>query len=993
MDSDSEPPWMLTLLQKMASDLEPWMLELLKNIEVEDKGKLEETYGVEFDPDCLHLSCLLITSFSDDFNEASNCDKEQLLKERLVKMLDEACWRVTCNLRKDVDEDGSDIEYLLRRACVELFEIRKEKECMDSELWVPCVRKEYAGLVDTWHTFEEKCKPLVLSQFQTRAEELGMLKEVHEELVSYLKDEKAIKEVEASTRMFQKLNDLRAKIELSINKELKQILIVRKNDIVEAAGRILSIPAPLPSNFFEPNYQDLDTRLAKRLFGQEHAISAITSALSGPYSGKGPIRSFIFINGSICGGEELTKALAEQLFYDEERVIEFNLAKKRVIHLNFRQINIGLPECIELSEAEKAEICGFRGELFDAVKKMPNSVILLRNINEAHAAVIDFLLEILRNGKIMDENGKLVDFTKTLIIMTANVFGNFDMRRRWKCNCAFMTEKLFLRDRMDDHDCCYLSLLKDAKQHFKPELLDIIDNMIVFKILKHSEFKACLRLQIRKLASSIGGGRIIVYPSEAALDRIAPLIESYYEDQMAYFEKTVVPKLLEIFNHSRRGRSILYIDTLVGTDDLSYRVVEMDGCLSLTRDREFGQFLVHLCEFWNIYMREISWLRNINGLRETLQFIYQTENSVDPLPLGLLAYKFRKILTSESSVNSIPSNLPIVNNFRSDQLKKRAKEIEDFRERLSNRLVSNHYVFTAVAKAILESTTRFIPNDSHPLTALLLCLASDGKANLRRDLTELLEDEDNGMKKMLFQINLSQCSNYDEFFKLIYAGHNQSSLDDPEIVGMRPGSVLLIDQVEKASMSVFSGLIALLDYRILTDCNQACTIDLSDTIIIMVSDLANRDFVVELFKASYERRTGFDAFYNRQQPESRVPGSSNKLEKGLFRSELLNRVDELVFFNPSFSDQLTNFARFSMRDAPHLKHTRPTLLRCALENLFDESNFELEPGSKVMDGSVEYFIRGFIREDSGMTQPDWRHRFWHNGFWYSSDLNAWQHYR
>lgn len=95
---------------------------------------------------------------------------------------------------------------------------------------------------------------------------------------------------------------------------------------------------------------------------------------------------------------------------------------------------------------------------------------------------------------------------------------------------------------------------------------------------------------------------------------------------MAYFEKTVVPKLLEIFNQSRKGRSIAYIDTLVGTDDLSFRVVEMDGCLT-------G-----------------------NGLREALQFIYG-----DTLPLEQLACKFQKLLSSENSINSIPRNLSMVN--------------------------------------------------------------------------------------------------------------------------------------------------------------------------------------------------------------------------------------------------------------------------------------------------------------------------------------------
>ncbi|XVF27731.1 hypothetical protein REPUB_Repub14bG0134000 [Reevesia pubescens] len=156
----------------------------------------------------LQISCL-------DFKEASNHDKEPLLKEHIVRVLDAACWRVRSNQRKVVEEDGLDIEYLLHRACVELAAIRKEKEHTCTKLWIP---REYDDLMDTWHKFEKKWKPLLLSQSQTRAEELEVLKKVHEELVSYLRDEKAVKDVEMSSRMFQKFNDIRAKIELSINR-------------------------------------------------------------------------------------------------------------------------------------------------------------------------------------------------------------------------------------------------------------------------------------------------------------------------------------------------------------------------------------------------------------------------------------------------------------------------------------------------------------------------------------------------------------------------------------------------------------------------------------------------------------------------------------------------------------------------------------------------------------------------------------------------------
>ncbi|XVF87609.1 hypothetical protein PTKIN_Ptkin18bG0133900 [Pterospermum kingtungense] len=935
----------------MDYDLEPWMLELIKKIEAEDKQELEQSYGVEFHPDSIHFSCLIVESFCDDFIEASNHDKERILKEHIVKILDAACQRVTCNLCKVVDEDGCDMEYLLHRACVEFAAIRKEKEPICSELLIPRVRKEYDDLMDIWYKFKKKWKPLLFSLSQARVEELGMLRQVHEELVSYLKNDKPSKEVEGSTMMFQKLNDLWAKIVLSNNKQLKQILTVKESDIIEAARRILSIPALLPSKLFKINYQDLEARLAKRVFGQEHAIHAITSVLSGPHYGKVPVRSFLFIQGSESGGEELIKALAEQIFYDEDRVIEFDLAK------NTEDDSFMCPN----GRLSKDIKCGFREELIDAVKKMPSSIILLRNIDEAHASVIDFLLGILRNGKIVDDKGKMVDFTKMLIIMTSNVLGNLDSRRRWKCNCAFIPGKLFLEEKMEGHGCCYLSVLEDAKQHFKPELLDIIDNMIVFKLLLHSDFRAFWRLQIRKLANSIGGGRIIVYPSEAALHIIAPKSESQYKHLKPYLEKNVVPELLEICNQYRRERSTVYIDTLVGTNYLSYRV-ETNGCL--TGDQEFGQ-LEYLCEFWNTYKREILWLRNMNGLQKTLQFIDRIKTSGDPLPLEPLACKIRMLSMIENRFNSVPRNL-LMNGFSNsanlggiEQLKKRAEEMEDVLRKLRTRLVAKHFVFSVVASAIL-GCTKVVADNSHPMAAMLLGLTSNGKANLRRDLTKLLHDENNGTTDMLVQIGLSQCSDYDEFFKLIYAGHNQLGSVCPGRVGMRLGSVLLIDEVEKAPMSVFSGLISLLDYRILTHHNGACTIDLSETTIIMVSDLGNRDFILEMFEEASERK---EKFYNWQQPDNGVGELSlQPKSRSRFRFELLNRVDEVVFFNPCVSDQLASFARLSMRDGPLLRCTSPVAeLTSALMQLFAECNFKQSQLSMIsMVCAVEHLSKGIL---------------------------------
>ncbi|XVF87423.1 hypothetical protein PTKIN_Ptkin18bG0118900 [Pterospermum kingtungense] len=152
MDSDLE--------QKMDSDLEPWMVELFKNIQVEAKEELEQPYGVELLSNSIRLCCLIIGSFCDDFIEASHYDKERILKKHVDNILKAACERVIQRLM-DEDEDGCNLEYLLSRACVEYAAIRKEKELVSSELWIPRVRKEHDDLMDNWYELEKQWKRLL----------------------------------------------------------------------------------------------------------------------------------------------------------------------------------------------------------------------------------------------------------------------------------------------------------------------------------------------------------------------------------------------------------------------------------------------------------------------------------------------------------------------------------------------------------------------------------------------------------------------------------------------------------------------------------------------------------------------------------------------------------------------------------------------------------------------------------------------------------------
>ncbi|XVF27765.1 hypothetical protein REPUB_Repub14bG0137000 [Reevesia pubescens] len=761
----------------MDSDLEPWMLEVIKTIETEDKWRLEAVYGVEIHPDSLPLCCRIITSYSDDFIEASNHEKELLLKGYMVKLLDAVCHKFMYQLQMVAEEDGLDIEYLLHRACIELAEIEKEKD-RSCQVWIP-------------------------------------------------HNEKTIENGDIVSRMFEQLDALRTKVELLIGKDLKRILTVGQSEIEKVTGECLCIPALWPSKFLKSHYQNLETRLVKRLIGQEHAIRVITNALTRPHSGKGPIRSFLFICGWNSSGEEeeLARALAEEVFYDKERLIEFDLSENAELNCHARY--------------------SVKGELTDAVKKKPYSVVFLQNIDRAHASILDFLLEILRDGRIADEKGRIVDFSKTLIIMKSCVLGG-NKFRHLKCDCAYKAANLPLEE-LADHDCQYFSLLKHAKQSLKPDLFGIIDGVIVFEHQPYQHYRAFARNQLRNMTSYIGGGRLILYPSEAALRLIIRGAGMNFGRIRIWLEKYVAPKMLDICEGARMVRSIIYLDALVGTEELSFRV-EMGGCL--VGNKESEQFLANLWKVRDVYEKEILWLRMINGLRRTLQMIDGITNTNASMDLELLADRIENLLTSQTEMNTVLWNLQVAsasNEFAKLQQKegpKRAdkKEMEGLQTQLSTFLVDGHYVFDTVTRALLSCIDCCIRSQvmaNRSAVFLLLGLTTAGKADLLKDLTKLLVGEKYGTNLML-QINSSECTDFNKFFNLIHANH-------------KPCRILLIDQVEMLPMYVFSGLLRVLDRGMLSD-YRGCTVDLRHTAVILVSDLGNRDSLAQIFEPESERQ-------------------------------------------------------------------------------------------------------------------------------------------
>lgn len=220
----------------------------------------------------------------------------------------------------------------------------------------------------------------------------------------------------------------------------------------------------IPKSWFlhsaEPLFlPDIGPTFANRVVGQDLPKLAVTSALTELGPGTHPIASFLFLCRPGCGRTELAKAVAELFFDEKDRLTEFNMVKYK--HAD----PVSDEDEYEYDFPRSDPQSGFREHLIEAVKRRPFGVVLLDNIEIARPSDVDILVEILTNGGVSDGKGHIVDFTKTVIILTSNVVPDPFMLRC--CKCAELVEKYFFKD-LDEHSlpngvCRHLMILRRVR--------------------------------------------------------------------------------------------------------------------------------------------------------------------------------------------------------------------------------------------------------------------------------------------------------------------------------------------------------------------------------------------------------------------------------------------------------------------------------------------------------------------------------------------------
>ena len=287
--------------------------------------------------------------------------------------------------------------------------------------------------------------------------------------------------------MRESLQVSREKLEKKNHRVSKnKIPVVGENEIADVVAGWTKIPVSRLTESEASRLQKLEETLHKRVIGQEEAVSAVSKAVRrgrvGLKDPKRPIGSFLFLGPTGVGKTEVSKALAEAVFGNEESMIRVDMSEYMEKHSVSKMI--GSPPGYVGHEDG--------GQLSEKVRRNPFSVILFDEIEKAHPDVFNILLQVLDDGHITDSQGRKVDFKNTIIIMTSNAGAQSIIEPK---KLGFGAKE----DEKQDHERMKASVMEEVKRIFKPEFLNRIDETIVFRALNKDDMKKIIGIMVRDL--------------------------------------------------------------------------------------------------------------------------------------------------------------------------------------------------------------------------------------------------------------------------------------------------------------------------------------------------------------------------------------------------------------------------------------------------------------------------------------------------------------
>ena len=426
---------------------------------------------------------------------------DRFLPDKAIDLMDEAAAKLRME-RDSVPEELDEITRRLKQLEIEREAIKRENDTDK----IAQLDKEIAELKDQETSFKAKWEgeKNLVNKIQQDKEEIEHLKfeadraerEGNYERVAEIRYSR-LKALEDDIKNIQKQLQATQGGEAMIREE------VTAEDIAEVVSRWTGIPVTRMLQSERDKLLHLEEELHKRVIGQDEAISAVANAVRRSRAGlqdpKKPIASFIFLGTTGTGKTELAKALAEYLFNDETMMTRIDMSEYQEKFSVSRLIGAP-PGYVGYDEG---------GQLTEAVRRKPYSVVLFDEIEKAHTDVFNILLQVLDDGRLTDNKGRMVNFKNTIIIMTSNLGSQYIQQE---------FAKLTDNNRQEIIDNARNTVMDMLKQTIRPEFLNRIDETIMFLPLTQSEIAQIVTLQLKRVEAMLAPQGFTLKWTDSAVD-------------------------------------------------------------------------------------------------------------------------------------------------------------------------------------------------------------------------------------------------------------------------------------------------------------------------------------------------------------------------------------------------------------------------------------------------------------------------------------------
>ncbi len=347
-------------------------------------------------------------------------------------------------------------------------------------------------------------------------ENLKELEEKIEKLEMQKAEQVRVQNFEKAANLRDKIKEQKEKLEKEQekwnNKNTKSVSTITKEDIADVIAKWTGIPAKKITQDENEKLKKLEETLHKRVVGQNEAVEAVSKAIRrgrvGLKDPKRPIGSFLFLGPTGVGKTELSKALAENLFGDENSMIRVDMSEFMEGHSVSKLIG-SPPGYVGFDEG---------GQLTEKIRRKPYSVVLFDEIEKAHPDVMNMLLQILEDGRLTDSQGRTVNFKNTVIIMTSNVGARTITDNK---TLGFSKKSDEKEESQKEYENTKKEVLSELKKQFRPEFINRIDEIIVFHKLTDDEISQIIDIMLKQVKERLKEQKIEIEIDEKAKDLIS----------------------------------------------------------------------------------------------------------------------------------------------------------------------------------------------------------------------------------------------------------------------------------------------------------------------------------------------------------------------------------------------------------------------------------------------------------------------------------------